>query len=125
MLMNENTVSPREPESSNSDYGDRAELVLRLYISGKTPNSIRAAHNLERIRSRLVGVSCSIETVDLFEEPERAKSDGVLAVPTLMRISPTPAVRIIGDLSSMNRVLEELGFASTPGNEGQDRNADR
>jgi circadian clock protein KaiB len=87
--------------------------LLRLYVAGQTPKSIRAFANLKRICETHLGGKYEIEVVDLFEQPGRAAGDGVLAVPTLVRQLPPPIRKIIGDLSNTERVLIGLDIEIT------------
>jgi circadian clock protein KaiB len=81
---------------------------LRLYVAGQTPRSLSALTNLKRLcESRLAG-RYSIEIVDLLQQPERARMDQILAIPTLVRRLPEPMRKIIGDLSNTDRVLVGL-----------------
>lgn len=88
---------------------DGPPLELRLYVAGKTAISQRAAHNLERINRDHFNGQCQIEIVDIFATPQRALEDGILVTPTLIKLSPAPRVRIIGDLSAEERVIFSLG----------------
>lgn len=81
---------------------------LRLYIAGKTPRSITALENLKRICEEHLHGEYTIEVIDLFEKPQLAKGDQILAIPTLVRNLPTPMRKIIGDLSNTERVLVGL-----------------
>ena len=49
-----------------------------------------------------------LEVIDLLVEPQRAQTDQILAIPTLVRKLPEPIKKIIGDLSNIERVL--VGF---------------
>lgn len=81
---------------------------LRLYVAGQTPKSLQAFANLKRIcEEHLVG-RYSIEVVDLLLNPQLAKNDQILALPTLVRKLPEPVRKIIGDLSNTERVLVGL-----------------
>lgn len=82
-------------------------MELRLYVAPGAPNSERALLNLETIREKYLD-ACYVEVIDVFEAPERALSDDVLVTPTLLRISPLPVRRIIGDLSQVERVVGAL-----------------
>ena len=85
-------------------------VVLRLYISGSAPNSVRAVANLEAIcREHLKGVH-TLEIVDILEHPLRAMADGVLVTPSLTKVSPLPAASVFGNLSDKNKVLLALGI---------------
>lgn len=84
------------------------EWELRLYVAGNTPNSISAFSNLQQICEKHMGGRYRIEIVDLFESPQLARGDQIIAVPTLVRRLPTPIKKIIGDLSNTERVLVGL-----------------
>ena len=86
----------------------RAEYSLRLYIAGQTPRSIVALGNLKRICEEHLHGRYEIEVVDLLTQPQLAKGDQILAIPTLVRKLPSPLRKIIGDLSNTERVLVGL-----------------
>lgn len=83
--------------------------VFRLYIAGQTPKSIAAFTNLNRLCEQLQQPH-AIEVIDLKEDPQRARDDQILAIPTLVRRFPEPILRVIGDLSNTDRVLFGLGL---------------
>jgi len=78
---------------------------LRLYIAGQTPKSIAAITNLRKLCDERLPGRCTVEVVDLVQNPKLAQSDQILAIPTLVRRLPEPIKRIIGDLSNVDRVL--------------------
>jgi circadian clock protein KaiB len=89
-----------------------AELyVLRLYVAGSTPQSSRAITNLKAICETHLRGRYELTVVDLYEHQERAQEDQILVIPTLVRQSPSPVRRILGDLSHTDRVLAALGLA--------------
>lgn len=88
--------------------GDREYWELRLYVAGQTDKSIRAINNLSRICKEHLDGRYSIEIIDLLQRPQLAAGDQILAVPTLVRRLPEPIKKIIGDLSSEERVLVGL-----------------
>ncbi len=81
---------------------------LRLYVAGQSPKSITAFANLKKICEEHMKGEYSIEVVDLMINPQLAKGDQILAIPTLIRKIPEPMKRIIGDLSNTERVLVGL-----------------
>jgi circadian clock protein KaiB len=81
---------------------------LRLYVAGQTPKSILALTNLKQICEEYLRGRCEIEIVDLLANPQLARGDQILAVPTLVRRLPEPTKKIIGDLSNTERVLAGL-----------------
>jgi circadian clock protein KaiB len=82
-----------------------AKYQLRLYVAGQSARSIAALTNLHRICDAHLAGEYQIEVIDLLEQPQLAKGDQILAVPTLVRKLPEPFRKIIGDLSETDRVL--------------------
>ena len=85
-----------------------APWTLRLYVAGQTPRSLSAVANLKRICEEHLANRYRIEIIDLMANPQLASRDQVLAIPTLVRKVPEPIRKIIGDLSSIERVLVGL-----------------
>jgi circadian clock protein KaiB len=79
-------------------------------VAGQTPRSIAALANLKRLCDTDIGSRYEIEVIDLLKQPHRARQDQIVAVPTLVRKLPPPIRKIIGDLSSRERVLVGLGL---------------
>ncbi len=87
---------------------DAAFWDLRLYVAGQTPKSMTAFANLKRICEEHLAGQYRIEVVDLLKEPQLARGDQILALPTLVRKLPEPIKKIIGDLSNTERTLVGL-----------------
>ena len=81
---------------------------LRLYVAGQTPKSIRAFDNLEVLCEEHLKGRYQIEVIDLRENPQLARGDQIVAIPTLVRRLPRPLRTIIGDLSNSARLLVGL-----------------
>lgn len=86
-----------------------SQYILKLFITGQTEKSHKAVANLQRLFDQM-GVEYQLIVVDVLEQPECAEQDRVLATPTLIRVMPLPARRIIGDLSDVERVRIGLGL---------------
>jgi circadian clock protein KaiB len=86
----------------------RDKWILRLYIAGQTPKAITALNNLKLICEEQLKGKYQIEVIDLLKQPQLARDNQILAVPTLVRKLPIPVRRIIGDLSDKERVLVGL-----------------
>jgi circadian clock protein KaiB len=86
---------------------------LRLYVAGQTARAITAFTNLKKICEEHMKGKYRIEIIDLLKNPQLAKGDQILAVPTLVRKLPEPVRKIIGDLSNTQRVL--VGLDLRPG----------
>ena len=79
--------------------------VLRLYVVGKTPNCTNALKNLRRICDEYFPKDYYIEVIDLLKSPHLAKEDQILAIPSVIKVLPTPIRKMIGDLSDTEQVL--------------------
>lgn len=88
---------------------------LRLYIAGQSPRSLRAMANLASLCERHLSGRYEIEVIDLAETPSLAKTDDIVAIPTLVRWAPAPSRKVIGDLSDGDRALAGLHIAPTAG----------
>jgi circadian clock protein KaiB len=90
-----------------ADEGE-ARLRLRLYVAGSAPNSLRAIANARAMCQQ--HFSChDLEVIDLMAQPERAAGDRIIVTPTLVKLSPAPEQRLIGDLSDADQLLAALG----------------
>jgi circadian clock protein KaiB len=99
------TAAQREPDPEVWD--------LRLYVAGHSAKSAAAVANLKRICEEHLSGRYKIEIVDLVKQPQLARGDQILAVPTLVRKLPAPIKKIIGDLSNQERAL--VGLDLRPG----------
>jgi len=98
------------PKSKRQEKADPPGEVweLRLYVAGHTPKSIKAFANLKKICEEHMQGKYHIEVIDLLKNPQLARGDQIVAVPTLVRKLPEPIKKIIGDLSNTLRVLVGL-----------------
>lgn len=86
-------------------------FVFRLYVAGEAPNSQLALRNLKVLCQDHYRDDYHIDVVDVLLSPERAWTEGVIVTPTVVRLTPEPGIRIIGNLSNTDQVLSVLGFA--------------
>ena len=105
----------RSPTGDIKKDGNKNTWNLRLYIAGQTPKSITALANLHRICEQELAGRYQVEVIDLMKQPELARNDQIIAIPTLVRKLPEPMKRLIGDLSSTERVLFNLELSKVQG----------
>jgi len=101
-----------DPGPTTAD-GDEV-WYLRLYVAGQSPKSLHALANLKSLCEEHLAGRYEIEVIDLVEQPLLARTDDILAIPTLVRRLPEPLRRIIGDLSDTQRVLVGLRLEPRP-----------
>ena len=83
----------------------RKTYILKLYVAGNTPNSMRALNTLREILENEFKGVYALKVIDVLKQPQLAEEDKILATPTLAKILPPPVRRIIGDLSDREKVL--------------------
>jgi circadian clock protein KaiB len=85
-----------------------ARFVLKLYVAGQSPKSVLAIANLKKICEENLRGHYELEVIDLYQQPQLARGEQIIALPTLIRKLPAPLRRIIGDMSNTARVLGGL-----------------
>lgn len=93
---------------------ERPSFKFRLYVAEGVENSTAALANLAELCRVYLPDAHEIEILDVFKEPRRALADHIFMTPTLMKIAPLPARRIVGTLSQTGPVLRTLGLYDRP-----------
>jgi circadian clock protein KaiB len=94
---------------------DADRYVLRLFVTGTTPRSLRAIANMHRICEDVLAGRYDLEVIDIYQRPEETRDLQVVATPTLVKVLPEPLRRIIGDLSDREKVLAGLNLSPLSG----------
>ncbi|MCW3075080.1 MAG: kaiB 2 [Flaviaesturariibacter sp.] len=92
--------------------GKEEEFILRLFITGATPNSIRAVSNIKQICEQHLKGRYSLDIVDVYQQETCAEAEQLIALPLLIKKQPFPERRMVGDLSNTEKVLKGLGLTS-------------
>lgn len=106
-------VPDLERQESAEGGSDGQTYVLYLYVTGVTPNSTRAIRNIKELCEKYLQGRYQLQIIDIYQQPALAAQDQIIAVPTLVKKSPLPLRRLIGDMSDQNRVLAGLGLSTT------------
>ena len=107
-----------KPVSHTSEFERAAQgartdqYMLRLYVTGMTPRSIRAVANVRAICEEHLQGRYDLEVIDIYQQPTLAEGEQIIATPTLIKKLPLPLRKVIGDMSSTERVL--LGLDLRP-----------
>jgi circadian clock protein KaiB len=83
-------------------------FILRLYVAGQTPKSVTAITNIKKICEENLKGRYALDVIDLYQQPQLADGEQIIAVPTLIKKLPPPLRRIIGDMSNTERLLVGL-----------------
>ena len=89
---------------------DTEHYVLHLYVTGSTRRSTRAIETMRQICDTHLSGRHKLEVIDLYQHPEAAAREQIIAAPTLVKLLPAPLRRVIGDLADRQRVLTSLGL---------------
>jgi circadian clock protein KaiB len=82
--------------------------ILKLYITGASPNSTRAVSNVKSICETYLKGRYQLEVIDVYQQASVAKTEQIIALPLLIKLSPSPKKRLIGNMSDLNKVLKGL-----------------
>lgn len=83
------------------------KYFLRLYISGITIKSNKAIKTIKTICENELDGNVTLEVIDLYQQPLSINYD-IEILPTLVRVSPKPIKKIVGNLSDREYVLYNL-----------------
>jgi circadian clock protein KaiB len=98
---------------NDAGVGKSIQYILRLYIAGSTRKSQDAIRNIKKICEEEMKGNYDLEVIDIYQQPELAKKEQLLAAPTLIKRLPLPLRRLVGDMSNKERVI--VGLELLPG----------
>lgn len=94
----------------NSARVKQEKYILKLFVTGMSVSSVRAIENIKEICESYLKDNYTLEIVDVYKHPEIVQQDDIICCPTLIKKSPEPLRRLIGDLSDKDKVLNALGI---------------
>jgi len=102
------TKSVSKLKSKSVLDGKKGKYILKLFVAGVSPNSVRAIENINTICEKYLKGIHELEVIDIYQQPSLALKEEIITIPVLIRRFPLPEVRLIGDLSDTKIVLNEL-----------------
>ncbi len=113
-MKKRNAPTPDHSADFDADAAHaKARYILRLYVTGTTPHSIRAIKNIRKICDEYLHGRYDLEIIDLSQRPGLAEGEQIIAAPTLIKKLPLPLRRFIGDMSQTERILLGLDLRQT------------
>jgi circadian clock protein KaiB len=100
-----------ESPQQRAAEGERERYSFRLYVTGATTGSSRAISAIKAFCEQFLKGRYLLEVVDVYQQPAMAEEERILATPTLVRTSPLPLRRIVGNISDPQRLQAGLGIA--------------
>jgi circadian clock protein KaiB len=111
--MKAKRARPTEPKVTTATRKAASRrYLLKLYVAGQSPKSVNAIVNIKKLCEANLQGRYVLEVIDLYQQPQLAQGEQIIAVPTLIRELPSPLRRVIGDMSSSERVLLGLDIRS-------------
>ena len=98
--------------SKASAKAGKEKYILRLYVAGMTPRSIKAVNNVKKVCEEYLDGRCELDVVDIYQNPKLAKGEQIIAAPTLIKKLPLPLRRVIGDMSDTEKFLVGIDLKS-------------
>jgi circadian clock protein KaiB len=92
---------------------DALSYILRLYVTGQTPRSLRSIENLRRLCEKYLKGQFDLEIIDIYQQPALASEGQIIAAPTLIKTMPLPLRRLVGDFSDQKRVVLGLDLKTS------------
>jgi circadian clock protein KaiB len=99
------TAAPKTTTPRTTARTQPEKCLLRLYVAGTTQQSTRAILNIQQICEEHLEGAYQLEVIDIYQRPQLAKDEQIIAVPTLVKKLPLPLRRVIGSFSDSERVL--------------------
>jgi circadian clock protein KaiB len=99
---------PNDAARKKTSNNEAATQYLRLYVTGGSPHSRRAIENTKRLCEEHLEGRYDLEVIDLYQQPELARDEQLVAVPTLVKYFPPPTKRFVGDMTRTDHILREL-----------------
>ena len=102
-------VAPASPIPVDEPDAEHAgQYILRLYVAGMTSRSVRAVENVRTFCAKHLEGRYELQVIDVYQQPALARSEQLIAAPTLVKKLPLPLRRLIGDMSNEDRILVGL-----------------
>jgi circadian clock protein KaiB len=100
----------RKPPVANKSRTARLtdKYVLRLFVAGATTRSRQAVLRVRQICEAELKDNCKLEVIDIYQQPKLARTNQIVATPTLIIEFPPPLRRFIGNLSNLAGLFVEL-----------------
>jgi len=108
--MNESWVHSTDDFERLLEQSSHEKFVLRLYVTGMTPRSTDAISHTKAICEEHLKGRYELEVIDIYQQPDLAQGEQIVATPTLIKKLPAPLRRLVGNLSNKHRVLVGLGI---------------
>ena len=95
----------------------RATYILRLYVTGSSHRSLQAVYNLKKLCEEYLPDDYDLEVIDIYENPDAARDEQIIAAPTLVKKLPQPIRKFVGDMSNTQKILVGLDLYKRQDNE--------
>jgi len=105
----------KQAENGNGVNGSKRktdDYIFRLYVTGASPNSLRAIDNTKKICEKHLADNYDLEIIDVYQQPVVAMDENIIALPLLIVKKPLPEKRLVGDMSDNEKVMKAIGLSN-------------
>src|SRR6187402_3916340 len=102
----------KHSKNGNGVSNEHDPYIFRLYVTGASPNSLRAIANTRDLCEEHFNDNYELEIIDVHQQPSVARQENIIALPLLIKKHPLPEKRLIGDMSDIARVLKSIGVSN-------------
>ena len=88
------------------------KFVLRLFVAGATARSCQAVLCVRQLCEAQLKDNCDLEVIDIYQQPNLARENQIVATPTLNKEFPRPVRRFIGNLLNTAGLFAELDLVT-------------
>jgi len=102
-----------KPRRKTSRKRRALRYILKLYVTGQTPRSLKSIENLRLLCDKYLKDEFDLQIIDIYQQPALAAEGQIIAAPTLIKSMPLPLRRLVGDFSDQKRVVLGLDLKTT------------
>jgi circadian clock protein KaiB len=99
-------------KQSQNGKSKNGQYIFRLFVTGASPNSVRAIANTKSICEEYCKKNYDLEIIDVYQQPVIASQENIIALPLLIKKYPLPERRLIGDMSDIEKVIKSIGLSN-------------
>ncbi len=96
------------PRRLKAELRTRDQYVLRLFVAGATARSRQAVLRVQELCETQLAGGCDLKVIDIYQQPELARTNQIVATPTLVIEFPRPLRRFIGSLTNLAGLFVEM-----------------
>jgi len=87
---------------------------INLYVNPAITSHVTIIKSFQKLLKQKIYVHCVFHVIDVIKESEKAFTNQVSIIPTIIRTTPGREKRLIGDFSDPQNILDKLVLPEIP-----------